>query len=334
MNMVVGHKDKNNIFNHFCQSMSKMKFTVYDFMCYTNYKELMMVEENTNRKVKDSVFVDLFGKDETAPQNFLDLYNALHGTSLSLKDTTLEQEVLDSVMYMTYANDVAMKINNKIVVLIEHQSTINENMPLRLLDYITRIYDRIIPSKAKFKRALIKIPMPEFYVLYNGVEKTKFYFEKRLSEAFERENDDMTPVPLELVVKVYNINTGIGDELLDKCNVLKQYSQLIDLVRYSKEHAEEKGIEQPFSWAIREAKKREILPEYLERKASEVINMFNMEYDYDVDIAVQKEEARQQAYFQTARTMLQDGFTIEQVSKYSHLPIADVAKLKSSVAYL
>ena len=295
-----------------------------------------------NRKVKDSVFVDLFGKDESAPQNFLSLYNALHGTHLTLENTELKPEMLDSVMYMSYANDVAMQINGRIVVLIEHQSTINNNMPLRLLDYVTRIYDRIIPSRDKFKRLQIKIPRPEFYVLYNGTEKTEPYFEARLSEAFEGE--DNTPPALELVVKVYNINTGIGEELLKNCAVLKQYSELIDLIRYSKEHSEELKIEEPFKWAIQEAKKRDILSDYLERKASEVINMFDMEYDYDTDIAVQREEAMryglqqgmqrglqqgmQQAYIQTAKSMLNAGLSADLVAKYVNMPLSEISRLQ------
>ena len=287
-----------------------------------------------NRKVKDSVFVDLFGKDESAPQNFLSLYNALHGTHLTLENTELKPEMLDSVMYMSYANDVAMQINGRIVVLIEHQSTINNNMPLRLLDYVTRIYDRIIPSRDKFKRLQIKIPRPEFYVLYNGTEKTEPYFEARLSEAFEGE--DNTPPALELVVKVYNINTGIGEELLKNCAVLKQYSELIDLIRYSKEHSEE--LEEPFKWAIQEAKKRDILSDYLERKASEVINMFDMEYDYDTDIAVQREEAMryglqqgmQQASMMTAHNLFKLGLSDEQIALAVNLPISEIKSIHTN----
>lgn len=260
--------------------------------------------ENAKRTVKDSVFVDLFGRDETAPENFLSLYNALHGTSLTLAETELVPEMLDSVMYMSYANDVAMRVNGRIVVLIEHQSTVNENMPLRLLDYVTRIYDRIIPGRDKFKRRLIKIPQPEFYVLYNGTEDVPAVSEKRLSDAFERGDRDDAPPALELVVKLYNINTGTGDALLQKCSVLRQYTELIDLLRYSKQHAEDEHLEEPFTWAVREAAKRGILSDYLERKASEVINMFNMEYDYDADIAVQRDEAMQQGVQQGLATSI------------------------------
>ena len=60
------------------------------------------------REIKDSVFTDLFGKDRTARGNFISLYNALHGTSLRPEETELLPETLDRIMYMSYANDVAM----------------------------------------------------------------------------------------------------------------------------------------------------------------------------------------------------------------------------------
>ena len=85
-----------------------------------------------NRRYKDSVFVDFFGEDKNAKTNFLSLYNALHGTSLDAS-AKLESLRLEQVMYMAFCNDVACLIDNKIIVLVEHQSTVNANMPLRFL---------------------------------------------------------------------------------------------------------------------------------------------------------------------------------------------------------
>ena len=68
-----------------------------------------------NRRIKDSMFVDLFGKDMSAKENFLSLYNALHGTDLRLEDTKLEPEMIDGAVYMSYANDVAMMVNGQVV---------------------------------------------------------------------------------------------------------------------------------------------------------------------------------------------------------------------------
>ena len=93
-----------------------------------------------NRRYKDSVFVDLFGEDKNAKDNFLALYNALHGTHLD-KSTELKRLRLEQVMYMTFYNDVARLVDDRNIVLVEHQSTVNANMPLRFLQYVARLYE-------------------------------------------------------------------------------------------------------------------------------------------------------------------------------------------------
>ena len=79
---------------------------------------------------KDSVFVDLFSSDRTAKNNFLALYNALYNTNY--QSTAILQNIrLKQTMYMSFANDVSYLVDNKIIVLAEHQSTVNPNMPLK-----------------------------------------------------------------------------------------------------------------------------------------------------------------------------------------------------------
>ena len=68
-----------------------------------------------NRRYKDSVFVDLFSEDEKAKENFLALYNALHGTNLPLS-CPVENIRLDNVMYMSIINDISCLVDNKIIV--------------------------------------------------------------------------------------------------------------------------------------------------------------------------------------------------------------------------
>ena len=85
-----------------------------------------------NRRYKDSVFVDLFGEDKNAKGNFLSLYNALHGTHLdgSAELTPLR---LEYVMYMSFCNDVSCLIDNKIIVLAEHQKALETARILKQL---------------------------------------------------------------------------------------------------------------------------------------------------------------------------------------------------------
>jgi hypothetical protein len=51
---------------------------------------------------------------------------------------------LEGVLFKARMNDISFEIGDKLVVLIEHQSTINPNMPLRLLLYIGRVYEKIL----------------------------------------------------------------------------------------------------------------------------------------------------------------------------------------------
>ena len=106
-----------------------------------------------NRRYKDSVFVDFFGEDKNAKANFLALYNALHGTELDAS-TELEPLRLEQVMYMAFRNDVACLVDGKIIVLVEHQSTINANMPLRFLQYAARLYELIQNPRDRYLRRL------------------------------------------------------------------------------------------------------------------------------------------------------------------------------------
>ena len=296
-----------------------------------------------NRNYKDSVFVDLFAKDITAKENFVSLYNALHETNLDYKTTEVKPVMIEQVLYMKYYNDIAMLIDNKIVVLIEHQSTINENMPFRILEYIARIYEKVVKTKNKFGKKLVKIPLPEFYVFYNGKEDFPLEKTLKLSDAFmlpEKEySADLANFPLEITVKVVNINIDKGNPILKRCKILDQYSEFIELVRKSIDS----GTDDPFTTAISKSIKEGFLSDYLARKSTEVENMLMTEYDYDTDIAVQREEAyedglskglqqgisqgisqgiKQGAYqekLETAKNLFHLGLSIEQISTVTGL---------------
>ena len=95
---------------------------------------------------------------------------------------------------------------------------------------------------------------------------------------------------LELEVKVININTDVGHEILEKCPVMKEYSIFIDTIR----KYQDAGEQEAYELAIHECIEKGILADYLRKKGSEVINMLKAEYDYELDIQVQREEAYEQ----------------------------------------
>ena len=236
--------------------------------------------EKENREHKDSLFVDLFYQDETAKKNLLSLYNALHDTNYE-DETIIRKVKIDDVLYKNFKNDISCEVNGLVLVFGEHQSTINRNMPLRCLMYVGRAYEQLVDSKARYRTTLVKIPTPEFYVFYNGEKEQPLEQVLTLSDAF------MNPVgenSVELKVKVININSDKAHEVLDKCGILKEYSQFISTVR--KYSDEESAIKK----AIKECIEKGILADYLKRKGSEVENMLIAEYSYEEDMQVKLQE--------------------------------------------
>jgi len=181
-----------------------------------------------NRKNKDSVFSFLFSSHDILRE----LYSAIEGITLP-PDIPIDINTLSGIIYKNKINDLSFTIDNRLVVLVEHQSTINNNLPLRLLIYIAHVYEKIVNMKKAYQTKLEKIPFPEFIVLYNGSDKYPDYTELRLSNAFKGiENLKLTKnIPLELTVHVYNINQGHNPEILKKCKTLDNYSIFIDKIR-------------------------------------------------------------------------------------------------------
>ena len=177
---------------------------------------------------------------------------------------------------------------------------------------------------------------PEFYVFYNGVEDYPETITLKLSDAFITKPEQ---VPLELTVRVLNINKDKGGEILKTCKTLDEYSLFVEEVRIQTQLDPENG----FTNAVKICIEKGILKEYLQRKAREVINMLIAEYDYDTDIAVQREEASRIAFAQgisqgisqgiyqkaieTAKNLTEMGFAVEAIAKATGLSLEEVAHL-------
>jgi hypothetical protein len=177
-----------------------------------------------NKKYKDSVFVRLFS-DETLLR---ELYNAVEGTGYD-ESTPVLVNTLSDTLFKGRKNDISFMLGDSLIVLMEHQSSINPNMPVRFLEYIARVYEKVIDKRALYSRKLARIPRPEFIVFYNGKEDYPDFVELRLSDAFK--GDGVGKPELELVVKVYNINKGHNPQISGKVKVLEEYATFIAKVR-------------------------------------------------------------------------------------------------------
>ena len=240
----------------------------------------------TNRNYKDSVFTKLFGHDEKI---ILELYNAIQGTDYD-KETPIEIATLDDVLFLDWLNDIAFVIDEKLVVLIEHQSTINENMPLRMLIYMARIYEKICDPQSMYRSKMMDIPAPEFVVLYNGKDEMPDYAELKLSDMFMIHGVEK-PINLDLKVQVYNINKGRNPQFAERSATLAEYETFVADIR---ENEKAMPLQEAIVKTIKDCESKGVLKEFLRKYSSEVINMLFREFSMEDAKKVWLEEGVQE----------------------------------------
>lgn len=233
------------------------------------------------RNYKDTVFRMIFQEKE----NLLSLYNALNGTAYKDVDN-LEITTLENAVYMNYKNNISFVFDFELL-LYEHQSTYNPNMPLRDLLYVTRVLQNRIKDENLYSKSLIKIPTPRFVVFYNG---TDFQPEQQilyLSDAFEKKQDKPS---LELSVTVYNINLGHNQRLLETCHLLKEYAQYVEQVRV---FAGLMPLPEAVEKAVDYCMKNEILLGFFAKNRAEAIAVSIFEYDEEKHMKSERKEWRE-----------------------------------------
>lgn len=222
----------------------------------------------------------------------------------------LEITTLENAVYMTYKNDVSFVFNYELM-LYEHQSTVNPNMPLRNLMYVSDVLGRWLEGRNLYGSRPVKIPAPRFVVFYNGREDLPDRSVLRLSDSYERAQEHPE---LELVVTVYNINWGHNREIMDTCEQLAGYARFVAKVR---EYGEEMPRKEAVGKAVEYCIGNGILEDFLKKHRAEAIEMW---YDFDAEryLADEKkwsyeqgveqgmERGRQQGVEQKTRTVIRN----------------------------
>jgi len=156
--------------------------------------------------------------------------------------------------------------------------------------YIARVYEKITDDRAIYQGQLLKIPTPEFIVLYNGA--TPFPTEKtlRLSDAYIATDESLKRFGnLELTVRILNINPGHNDDLMQKCTALSDYTTLVEYVRDKQRFGS--NLRDAVSDAIKWSLNHGIMAAFLTEHGSEVTSMLMTEFNIDIAREVWQEEA-------------------------------------------
>ena len=288
------------------------------------------------KNYKDGVFRKLFADKE----KLIELYNALSGSDYSL-DTELEIVTLDNSIFGDLKNDLAFIIDNKFIILVEHQSTVNPNMPLRMLIYIAQQYEKLCYSNEIYSSRRIAIPVPEFYVFYNGIADTPTEEELKLSDSFKIKCDT---IPLEVIVKLINVNYEKGAALLERSRTLNEYSRFIYSIR---EKAKDMKLQDAVEETIDECMKEGMLRDFLKKNGGEIMSILcheltreeceairendgylrGLEEGETRGIAQGREEGLLEGKKTIARNLKSVGIPIDIIAENTGLTIEEVEKL-------
>ena len=235
--------------------------------------------QQSNREVKSSAFTTYFSD----PQNAAQLYSALEGVEVSPED--IHFTTLEGVLFVARKNDMAFTVKNRVLVISEHQSTVNNNMPLRNVIYYGRTMEKLIDPKTLYRRKLVTIPTPEFYVFYNGDEPYPAEKVMKLSDAYL----DKSKAPmLELTVKVININLPENHALLSQCRPLYEYSWFIQ--RIKDYMADGMDRDSAITQTIKDCEREGIMVDFVRKHGTEAVNMLFTQFNLDDAMEVRYEE--------------------------------------------
>ena len=231
-----------------------------------------------NRIYKDRLYKMIFNDKS----ELLKLYNAINGTHYD-DPAMLTITTLDNAIYMTMENDLSFIIDMR-QALYEQQSTVNPNLPLRFLMYITDIYSAYTKDMNIYGSKKVQIPLPSFVIFYNGVKSQPDRTEFLLSELFHPTTDQPA---LELKAVMLNINKGHNQELMNACHTLRDYSEYVARIRtYSAEMPLTDAVEKAITECIHE----NILRDFLLKNRAEAKAMSIYEYDEEKTLRMFREE--------------------------------------------
>ena len=242
-----------------------------------------MSKDHAKNNYRDSLFRKYFEH----PDKLAALHELL--TGIPTAEQNVEIKTLKSVLFNRLKNDISFKVDDRFIVLFEHQSTINPNMPARMLLYSAMLYRKMLSKESIYSKKLIQLPAPEFYVLYNGKDPWKDNSKLYLSSAFAENQHN-----LELVVTVRNIRYNKDNELLQKYKPLHDYSFFV----YDVEKCVASG--DSLANAIRSATdyciNHNIMRDYLSANYEEVFEMMSLRWNEKDAKKYWQKEAREEGH--------------------------------------
>ena len=259
-------------------------------------------EQVAKYTAKDSVFTSLFRE----PKYLLQLYQALHPEDLEATEDSIKNVTITNVLLDQYYNDVGFQIGEKLIILVEQQSSWSINIVVRCLLYLAQTYQEYFESTKQnvYGSKKLELPRPELYVIFTGNRKTRPEYLYLSKEFFGGDGSVLD-------VKVKMIYDGKeGDIINQYVAFTKIYNEQVKLHGRTREAVLE---------TIRICKNQNVLSEYLSSREKEVVDimmtLFNEEYILKTYVESREKEASEKAKIGTAQRLHEMGISLQDIAK-------------------
>ncbi len=246
------------------------------------------MQEKVKGTVKDSIFCNLF----KIKKYLLQLYQALHPEDNRMTEEGLKNVTINHVFTNSIYNDLCFIAGERLIIMVEAQSTWSVNVIIRIFIYLAQTYHEYFQENGAnlYGSKKVVMPEPELYVIYTGERKKKQEYISLSEEFFNGRN-----IGIELRAKV--IYDGKNNDIISQyVNFTKVYNGQVKIYGRSKDAVLE---------TIRICKDKNLLKEYLESKEKEVVNimmaLFDQEKVFDIYVKSEVKEAVDKAVKKTEK---------------------------------
>ena len=255
-------------------------------------------EVMAKRTAKNSVFLDLFQNKSY----LLKLYKTLHPEDTTATEDSLTDVTITNVLTDNLYNDLGFIVNNKLMILVEAQSTWTVNILVRILLYLAQSYHEYFQriSQDYYKSKKVKMPKPELYVIFTGNKGRKTDKISLSKEFFEGADID-----IEVKAKViYESDTD---------DIINQY---IIFSKVFNEQTKQHGMTQKaVTETICICKDRNVLREYLAQREKEVVTIMMSLFDEEQIMKSFIRSERHDEARETAERLIKKGkMSLEDIS--------------------
>ena len=171
--------------------------------------------------------------------------------------------------------------------------------------------------------------------------KTRRLTSSQSKDSFLGEKQKDEEDALQLIVKVYNINTEKNSEILGRCETLRQYSRFVEIMRSYKEDSE--LTNDVIVEVLNRCRKEGILTEFLDKYGTEIVEMLFKELTREEDLEISRldgyEEGEragfskgeragaEQKQCEIAKSLRESGIPIDVIAKNTGLSEKEIAEL-------